>query len=675
MSFIAWLKKHVCEDDAWITVHPNASGPGSHVLLDDEGYIKGGMGGKFTGQRIDLMPRKPKAPPSGEVKLPSRRYSLTPPSKMTASEKTATEWGHIAAEAMALSAQRLKNSTENETKYNNWVDEANELMGARTLPRPKTFTAENVPETFADRFKGVDTLNALNSPQVQEAAASKAMFDLAQETGNADLLKQPPEQMKQSFTAIREKLAEEKAKFEEKAAAYLPEINKREESLYQKMESAKTGKQEIGIEITRLQDAERRIDMERELFKRGEQMLNELEEKYTGGTESKAQASRAGYSSEVREAAKKFDEVTDPRKMWDTYEAAVSAVEPNAASEKEFKRAKHDLYVEMQNADKMLRARLSSEVKAKHLDIPPGQKRLFDPVFIERETEKAYGVRNDVYYQAKERLDAGESERDLLPYERTAIRERKSLNWYPKSRTTAAEGHIIGAEKWLTERNGNMAEDCYCLDAAPSHRRFDENGFMHVDSCHVTKEQVVKYYGREIPGWRELGLDPERLYNVYRPGDEIEKAAATFDGLPLQLQHHIDSADEPQTEFRVGSISRPVWRAPYLDCDLHITNGAAISAVEHGDFKEISAAYLYEPVIESGEFDGTPYEIVMRNLRGNHVALVPKGRAGADVVVADEAPDAPPLRSFAAWMRKNPLSLKDAPSPEWEATRNALDKN
>ena len=213
------------------------------------------------------------------------------------------------------------------------------------------------------------------------------------------------------------------------------------------------------------------------------------------------------------------------------------------------------------------------------------------------------------------------------------------------------------------------------FDAAPSQRRVDENGFMHVDSCHVTKEQVVKYYGREIPGWRELGLDPERLYNVFRPGDEIEKAAATFDGLPLQLQHHIDSADEPQTEFRVGSISRPVWRAPYLDCDLHITNGAAISAVEHGDFKEISAAYLYEPVIESGEFDGTPYEIVMRNLRGNHVALVPKGRAGADVVVADEAPDAPPLRSFAAWMRKNPLSLKDAPSPEWEATRNALDNN
>lgn len=210
------------------------------------------------------------------------------------------------------------------------------------------------------------------------------------------------------------------------------------------------------------------------------------------------------------------------------------------------------------------------------------------------------------------------------------------------------------------------------FDAAPSQRRKDENGFMHVDSSHITKEQVVKYYGREIPGWQELKLDPERLYNVYRPADEIEKAAPTFDGLPLLLQHHLESADEPQKEFRVGSISRPVWAAPYLDCDLHITDGAAIDAIEHGDFKEISAAYLYDPVLERGTFDGDDYEIVMRNLRGNHVALVEKGRAGADVVVADSAPRI--LRSFAAWIRRNPLALKDTPTAAWDATRNALNK-
>lgn len=225
------------------------------------------------------------------------------------------------------------------------------------------------------------------------------------------------------------------------------------------------------------------------------------------------------------------------------------------------------------------------------------------------------------------------------------------------------------------DEDENASDSRMSFDSAPSKRRKDDNGFLHVDACHITKEQVVGYYGREIPGWEALNLEPDRLYNVYRPADEIEKAAATFDGLPLQLQHHIDSANEPQKDFRVGSISRPAWNAPYLDCDLHITDGAAIDAIEHGDFKEISAAYLYEPTLEHGTFDGTEYEIVMRNIRGNHVALVEKGRAGADVVVADEAPEAPTLRTFAAWYRKNRLALKDAPTREWDATRGAIDKS
>ena len=34
---------------------------------------------------------------------------------------------------------------------------------------------------------------------------------------------------------------------------------------------------------------------------------------------------------------------------------------------------------------------------------------------------------------------------------------------------------------------------------ASTRRWKDENGFLHVDVSHVTKEQVAPYYGREIP--------------------------------------------------------------------------------------------------------------------------------------------------------------------------------
>ena len=42
-------------------------------------------------------------------------------------------------------------------------------------------------------------------------------------------------------------------------------------------------------------------------------------------------------------------------------------------------------------------------------------------------------------------------------------------------------------------------------------------------------------------------------------------------------------------------------------------------------------------VMESGIFDGKSYDGRMKNIRGNHVALVREGRAGHDVRVADSA--------------------------------------
>lgn len=90
-GFIKWLKKHVCEDDAWITVQSN--GGGRHVLLGDDGTIKAGMGGKFNGQRIDLIPRNNPGlkkyaqgyDPSNSVKpgfLRTFRYNLKAPTQV-----------------------------------------------------------------------------------------------------------------------------------------------------------------------------------------------------------------------------------------------------------------------------------------------------------------------------------------------------------------------------------------------------------------------------------------------------------------------------------------------------------------------------------------------------------------------------------------------------------------
>lgn len=195
-------------------------------------------------------------------------------------------------------------------------------------------------------------------------------------------------------------------------------------------------------------------------------------------------------------------------------------------------------------------------------------------------------------------------------------------------------------------RENNMPQQTHTLtlDASPSRRRVDENGFLHVASSHVTKEQVAPYHGREIPDWQALGLDPERLYWGYRPAAELARAVPTINGLPILWGHSPESAEEPQVERRIGSMGTDAaWRPPYLDNSLIFTVQEAIDAITSGRERELSLSYRYDPDFSvPGTFEGQPYDFVMRNIRGNHLALVPQGRAGADVLVADAAPNAQP---------------------------------
>lgn len=175
-----------------------------------------------------------------------------------------------------------------------------------------------------------------------------------------------------------------------------------------------------------------------------------------------------------------------------------------------------------------------------------------------------------------------------------------------------------------------------------SQRTFDKNGFLHVALSPISKETVNEYYGSEIPGWQELGLDPNRVYNGYRPGEELRKAAETFNGLNILSEHIKDGADNPPREYIIGSMGTDAkYAAPYLMNSLIIKDAKAIELLNPSDpgeapRREISASYRYRPVFEAGTFQGQPYDFIMMDIFGNHIALVEEGRAGSDVVVSDE---------------------------------------
>ena len=173
-----------------------------------------------------------------------------------------------------------------------------------------------------------------------------------------------------------------------------------------------------------------------------------------------------------------------------------------------------------------------------------------------------------------------------------------------------------------------------------SARTIDDNGFFFFFGCAITKEQVAPYFGREIPNWQRLGLNPDSIYKLYRPAAEIKKAVETCNGIPIQLEHHEDLADAPAKETRIGSTGTDgEFKAPYLVNSLHFTDANAIKRIQDGSMRELSLCYRYEPVAKRGTFNGEDYDLVMTNLSCNHVALVEKGRAGHDVFVKDSEPE------------------------------------
>lgn len=170
-------------------------------------------------------------------------------------------------------------------------------------------------------------------------------------------------------------------------------------------------------------------------------------------------------------------------------------------------------------------------------------------------------------------------------------------------------------------------------------RNIDDNGYLHVDVSNITKEQVAPYRGNEIPDFEKLGLDPDKIYTIYRPASELSKpeTVKSLNGIPILLKHAPDSAEEPASN-RVGSTGTDAkWEPPYLTNSLHIQDADAIRRINDGTMREISMGYFYTPVLKHGEFRGEPYDLIMTDIACNHVALVEEGRAGPDVLVKDAA--------------------------------------
>jgi hypothetical protein len=167
------------------------------------------------------------------------------------------------------------------------------------------------------------------------------------------------------------------------------------------------------------------------------------------------------------------------------------------------------------------------------------------------------------------------------------------------------------------------------LDRMPSVHSFDSDGRMRVRAAPISKAGISVYLGDEVPGWRLLGLDPDREYRMYRSGDALSRAAASFRRLPV-LNRHISSDGALPRDAVVGCTGAdPFFDGELLRVSLCIWTGDAIDGIQSGEARQLSCAYGYSlPAMIRGRWRGQTFDGKMVGLRGKHVALVDQGRAG-----------------------------------------------
>ena len=187
-----------------------------------------------------------------------------------------------------------------------------------------------------------------------------------------------------------------------------------------------------------------------------------------------------------------------------------------------------------------------------------------------------------------------------------------------------------------------------------------KEGFLICRNVPIARVGSQEYLGREF------GQDdrPEDLFKVNRHPEDVfdEAAIASFEGKPVTDLHpgeHV--SPENFSNYAKGHIQNVRRKGDKLVADLFINDARLISDIQNKVKVEVSCGYTCDYVEDGKDFKQV-------NIRGNHVAVVPSGRAGHDVAIQDSAfnaekGDSPMKKMLKEIFKAFSVATKDA-SPE-----------
>lgn len=175
-------------------------------------------------------------------------------------------------------------------------------------------------------------------------------------------------------------------------------------------------------------------------------------------------------------------------------------------------------------------------------------------------------------------------------------------------------------------------------------------GFLRADA-HLSRAGIFLYRQPDGTVRREL-----------RPEEEVFHAdsMASFALAPVTDDHPPSNLTaENAREYQRGAVGENVRRdEDHMRAQVLVTDKDLIAKMEKGK-SQVSCGYTCDVELTPGEWRGQRYDAVQRRIRGNHLAVVERGRAGSARVRMD-ANDAA--------MVSDPPGGEPAPTPEHTVT-------
>lgn len=156
-------------------------------------------------------------------------------------------------------------------------------------------------------------------------------------------------------------------------------------------------------------------------------------------------------------------------------------------------------------------------------------------------------------------------------------------------------------------------------------------GYLICRNVPIARTGSMEYTARDL----QLDGDPDRVVMVNRYEEDVFEPAAlaSFEGKSVTDGHPAEEVNAVNySAYEKGHAENVRRNGDYMVADLYIKDPCLISEIQNGVKREVSCGYVcdYEP-------DGNNYK--QKRIRGNHVAVVHRGRAGANVSIKDEHPE------------------------------------